>query len=105
MKIVYSSFLLYALCVALSSTHVPTHTNTCLHIHVHTHSSEFTVDVDGNVTGTELPDLKPATTYQVTVYGMNTHGQGMASEPETVMTLVPEGAHHISLSVHVHCYE
>ena len=43
------------------------------------------------MTGTELSALEPATVYQVAVSGVNSHGEGTASAPETVMTLVPEG--------------
>ena len=44
------------------------------------------------MTGTELSALEPATVYQVSVSGVNSHGEGTASAPETVLTLVPEGS-------------
>ena len=48
---------------------------------------------------TEVSQLRPNTTYNVTVYGLNAYGLGMPSQSEVVMTLVPEG---MEWQVYVH---
>jgi hypothetical protein len=53
-------------------------------------SGPVTRTVEGNLTTTELTLLDPATTYQVTVVGVNRHGAGPASPDVTIMTIVPE---------------
>lgn len=54
-------------------------------------SASFTVEVEYNMTATELSPLEPASTYLVTVAGLNSHGKGTASTHVTIMTFVPEG--------------
>ena len=54
-------------------------------------SAAVTMTVEHNMTVAELSPLEPATTYQMTVAGVNRHGAGPPSPTETIMTIVPEG--------------